>query len=293
VRLALGQELEEARYEASLAARRYELVDPAKRLVARELEGRWNMALEQVEQLERRIREIESQAAQRPSLDREQLMALALDLPAVWNAPNTDARTKQRLTRVLIQEVVLDIDDDANQVVLMIHWTGGRHSEVRVAKVRTGRYPDDRHPSPVEVIRKLGGQWPDRELAVTMNRMRCKSADGKTWTVERVRELRERLHIPAFDPAAAKMETISADETARRLNICVGSVMRLIREKVIPATQLMPSAPWQIEAAALETDAVKIGVREVIERRPRNFKVLQDSKNLKLPGLEEGLHYVT
>jgi len=220
-------------------------------------------------------------------------MALALDLPAVWNAPNTDARTKQRLTRVLIQEVVLDIDDDANQVVLMIHWTGGRHSEVRVAKVRTGRYPDDRHPSPVEVIRKLGGQWPDRELAVTMNRMRCKSADGKTWTVERVRELRERLHIPAFDPAAAKMETISADETARRLNICVGSVMRLIREKVIPATQLMPSAPWQIEAAALETDAVKIGVREVIERRPRNFKVLQDSKNLKLPGLEEGLHYVT
>jgi hypothetical protein len=39
---ALCRELEEARYEASLAARRYELVDPTKRLVARELETRWN-----------------------------------------------------------------------------------------------------------------------------------------------------------------------------------------------------------------------------------------------------------
>jgi hypothetical protein len=284
VLLALGRELEEVRYEASLAARRYEVVDPTKRLVARELEARWNAALERVAYLEHRIASLEAGATSRPQIDRAALMALAHDLPAVWNAPSTDARTKQRLTRILIQEVVIDVDDAANQAVLIIHWNGGRHTEVRVARVRNGRYPEDRHPSPVEVIRKLGGQWPDRELAVTMNRMRCKSADGQSWTTVRVRELRERLGIAAFDSTKPAEETISVDETARRLSICVGSVLRLIRERVLPAVQLMPSAPWQVPVAALDSEAIKIGVRRVIERRPRNFSVLQDEKTLKLPG---------
>ena len=204
-------------YEASLTARRYEVVDPTKRLVARELEARGNAALERVAYLEHRIASLEAGAASRPQIDRAALMALAHDLPVVWNAPSTDVRTKQRLTRILIQEVVIDVDDAANQAVLIIHWNGGRHTEVRVARVRNGRYPEDRHPSPVEVIRKLGGQWPDRELAVTMNRMRCKSADGQSWTTVRVRELRERLGIAAFDSTKPAEETISVDETARRL----------------------------------------------------------------------------
>lgn len=284
VRLALAKELEAAQYEASLAARRYELVDPAKRLVARELEGRWNTALERVHQLEQRIGEIDTCALRRPGIDREELMALAHDLPTAWNAPSANARTKQRLTRILIQEVVLDLDEGAHQIVLTIHWRGGRHTEIRVARVRTGRYPDDRHPSPVEVMRKLGGHWPDRELAVTLNRMRSKTTDGKAWTVASVRELRERLGIGEFDPVEVKTETITIDATAHRLNICVGSVKRLIREGVLPATQLMPSAPWQIPVAALDTEAVKTGVRAVVERRPRNFTVLQDLKTLKLPG---------
>jgi len=283
VRRALMHELEEARYEASVAARRYEVVDPTKRLVARELEARWNAALERVAELEERTTRLEASAMARPSIDRAALMTLAHDLPVAWNAPSTDARTKQRLTRILIQETVIDLDEAANEAVVVVHWNGGRHTEIRVARVRGGRYPDDRHPSPVEVIRTLGGQWPDRELAVTMNRMRSKSADGQTWTTVRVRELRERLGIAAFDPATPRVAAISVDETARRLQICVGSVYRLIRERVLPATQLMASAPWQIPVAALETEAVQIGVQTVVDRRPRTFAIYQDEKSLKLP----------
>ncbi|HEX2493273.1 MAG TPA: recombinase family protein, partial [Steroidobacter sp.] len=281
---AMARELEEARYEAALAERRYNVVDPTKRHVARELETRWNAALERVHQLEQRIARLDSDATRRPKIDRAALMQLAYDLPAAWNAPTTDARTKQRLTRILIQEVLIDLDRASNEAVIMVHGTGGRHTELRVPRVRCGRYPANRHPSPVEVIRKLGDQWPDRELAVTMNRMRCKSADGKTWTTVRVRELRERLGIPAYDPTSAAVETISVDETASRLKICVGSVIRLIREGVLPATQLMPSAPWKVPVEALETEAVHAGVRAVIARRPRNFAVLQGEKTLRLPG---------
>ena len=284
LRQAVTRELEQARYEASLAARRYECVDPAKRLVARELEARWNTALEHAAQLEERLRGFDEHAAHRPQIGCAALIALTQDLPEVWNAPSADARTKQRLTRILIQEAVIDLDDASNEAVVTVHWTGGRHTEIRVARAKSGRYPEDRHPSPVVVMRKLGGQWPDRELAVTMNRMRCKSEDGKSWTTVRVRELRERLGIAPFDPAATTAEMISVDETAHRLKICVGSVHLLVREGILPAKQLMPSAPWQVPVLALKSEAVKIGVREIVVRRPRNFAVLQDEKTLKLPG---------
>ena len=286
VRQSLYRELEEARYEASLAARRYELVDPGKRLVARELEARWNIALEQVAEIEARIKDLDRRVNGRPEIDHTALLALAQDLPGTWNASGVQPQTKQRITRILIQEVVMDVDETSNEVVAAIHWSGGRHTEIRVSRVRAGRYPEDRHPSPVEVVRALGGQWPDRQLAVTMNRMRCKTSDGLTWTAVRVRELRERLKIPVYDPNLPREESISVDETAKRLGICVGSVHRLIRARVLPATQLMPSAPWQVPVAALETEAVKIGVRGIIERRPRNFLKLQDEKTLKLPGFE-------
>ncbi|RYD34853.1 MAG: recombinase family protein [Verrucomicrobiaceae bacterium] len=286
VRKSLERELEQARYEASLAARRHAAVDPDKRLVARELEARWNTALGQVTEIEAKIAQLAAATAARPEIDQEALMALAYDLPSVWNAPGATMRTKQRLTRILIQEVVIDQKEDLKEAVVTIHWTGGRHTEIHVSRARSGRYPEDRHPGPVEVIRKLGGQWPDRELAVTMNRMRCRSAEGTTWTAVRVRQLRERMGIAAFDPAQPREATISVDETARRLKICVGSVLRLIREGILPGRQLMPSAPWQVPVEALDTESVRIGVRAVIERRPRNFKVLQDGKTLHLPGFQ-------
>src|SRR5499427_492720 len=230
VLLALGRELEEARYEASLAARRYEVVDPTKRLVARELEARWNTTLERVAHVEDRIARHDGTAALRPKVERAALMALARDLPAAWNAPGTDARTKQRITHILIREVVLDCDDTSNEAIVTIHWNGGRHTELRVSRVQTGRYPADRHPSPVTAIRKLGGQLPDRELAVTLNRMRCKPPDSKAWTTLRVRDLRERLGIAPFDPTLPRAKTVSADEAATRLGICLRSAHKLIRK---------------------------------------------------------------
>jgi hypothetical protein len=170
IRQALSRELEEARYEATLAARRYEVVAPTKRLVARELETRWNTALERVAHLEDRIAQHDAAAALRPKIDHNALIALARDLPTTWNARGTDARTKQRITHILIREVILDRDDATNEAVAVIHWNGGRHTELRVSRGRTGRYPADRHPNPVEAVQTLGGHWPGARRSGTTAR---------------------------------------------------------------------------------------------------------------------------
>ena len=118
-----------------------------------------------------------------------------------------------------------------------------------------------------------------------MNRMRCRSDDGGTWTMMRVRELRERMGIAEFAAPAAGPETISIDETAQRLGICAGSVHRLLREGKLPATQLMPWAPWKVPVEALESERVQIGVQEIVGRRPGRTKQLQDVTTLRLPGI--------
>lgn len=282
---AVERELEAARYEASLAGRRYELVDPQKRHVARELEARWNSALERVAGLERRIEEQSAFSAVRPKIDRARLLQLAHDLPAVWNAPSTDTRTKQRLIHILVQEIVCDLDDTSNETVLLIHWTGGRHTEVRVARVKTGRYPSGMSPTAVEVIRKLAGHWPDRELAVSLNRMRCKTSNSETWTTVRVRETRERLGIAEFDPTKADGQMISLMKAAERLGICVGSAKSLALKGILPATQIMPGSPWLVPVEALSSEAVRIGVQRVIERRPHFYEQYQYDKLIRLPGI--------
>jgi DNA invertase Pin-like site-specific DNA recombinase len=284
VRRAVARELEEARYAASLAERRYEHVDPAKRHVARELEARWNTALENVAMIEARLAQLDATTLARPSVDRDALLRLARDLPRAWEAAGTDAGAKQRLVRLLIEEVVIDLDDATNEAVVVIHWVGGRHTEVRVARRRTGRYPPGDIPSAVEVIRKLGGRWPDRELAVSLNRMRCRTEDGETWTTVRVTDLRQRLGVPDHDPDADLPKTISMDAAAQRLGICVGSVHKLIRSGALPATQVMRSAPWQIPVAALDSEPVRIGLQEIAARKPRAALDSNEKNALRLPG---------
>ena len=107
---ALSLELEQARYQARLAERRYESADPENRLVAAELEARWNAALQQVADLEADFRTVESAINAVPIPDQPSLMRLAADLESVWQAPGTDVRLKQRIIRTLIEEIVVDVD---------------------------------------------------------------------------------------------------------------------------------------------------------------------------------------
>jgi DNA invertase Pin-like site-specific DNA recombinase len=282
-----ARELEEARYEAQLAARRYQAVDPDKRLVASELEARWEAALRRVQEIEARLahQHAEHMSASDNTLQRTALLLLARDLAALWNAESTAARIKQRIVRIVIREVLLDVGED--EYLLTIHWVGGRHTQLSVPcahRVRRGR-ETIAGPGAVEVLRKLAGHWPDRELATTLNRMRCPNPDGRTWTVSAVSELRKRLGLAAFDPHAEQAEMLSAHEAARRLKVPVSSVHRLIRSGTLPANQMMPMAPWQIPAAALHNESVRIATRVDRGRRTRNSLKTQEETTPRLPGL--------
>jgi hypothetical protein len=274
-RRAVELELEQARYETKLSARRYEAVDPDNRLVAAELEGRWNAAMQKVQALEDRLREID-QTGNAPAIpDKEILFSLAQDLPAVWNAPGTESGLKQRIVRILVEEVVVDVDEEKQETVLLVHWAGGRHSELRVSKRSTGQHGQTTGVEAIEVIRQMAGKYADGEIAATLNRLRLRTGADNSWNAQRVYGLRRQLDLPSAG-SVAESRTVTLQQASERLGVSELSVRRMIEQKVLVATQVVPSAPWEISVDALNSMAVQQAVDGARKRKrpstPRNEK---------------------
>jgi len=278
-RRAVELEVEQARYEAKLAARRYDVVDPEQRLVAAELEARWNTALQKVKALEGRVREFDG-AGKAPAIpDKETLLSLAQDLPAVWDAPGTDAGLKQRIVRILVEELVVDVDEEKQDIVVLIHWAGGRHSELRVSKRATGQHGQSTGMEASAVIRQMAGKFGDGEIAATLNRLRLRTGAGNSWNGERVYGVRRQQGLPSAG-SNVENQTVTLQQAVERIGVSELSIRRLIEQKVLPATQVVPSAPWEISLHALNAPAVQRAIESI--RKRKRPSTPQDEKSGRL-----------
>ena len=181
--------LEQARYEAARARRQYDTVDPDNRLVAGELERRWNAALAAVRALEE---ELEALLRQRPAAlsaeERQRLLQMGADLQAAWHHPAATAATRKRIIRVVLREVVARIEDD--QIQLLLHWQGGDHTRLAVRKNRRGQTRWRVEAETADLIRECARLMPDKAIAGLLNRIGKRTGRLNGWTQSRVRSFR-------------------------------------------------------------------------------------------------------
>jgi hypothetical protein len=289
---AVQLELEQARYEAQLASRRYEATDPDNRLVAAELEARWNSTMLRVRELEGRVDTVMRTVAPSPATDRAALLSLAANLPAVWNSELADNRLKQRIVRMLIQEVVADVDVNAREIVLVVHWMGGRHTELRTEKPRSGAHGRATSADCFDIVKGMAGRWSDEEIAATLNRLRLHTGTGKTWSARRVYQLRIDHKLPAHDPTKRR-DTVTLEEATRRLGVSNTVVKKLIASGTLLATQAAPSAPWEISIAALDAPEVLSAVARTQKLGSAMRAAHADKRTLTLPGIAARVGGVT
>ena len=148
--------------------------------------ARWNIALQKTRELEQKLQEFDVDTKNVPLPSKELLLSLAQDLPAVWNAPSSDMRLKQRIMRILIEEIIADVDESNRETVLLIHWAGGRHSELRLKKREMGQHRRCTSMEAVEVVRQMAGRFTDASIAVTLNRLGMRTGMGNTWDGRRL-----------------------------------------------------------------------------------------------------------
>jgi excisionase family DNA binding protein len=265
-RRALELELRQARYEADRAQRQYDAAEPEHRLVVDTLERRWNEALTHVTEIEQRL-EASSGVTRRPTaVGRDRLLELAQNFPGVWSHPRTDIQLKKRIVRLVIEEIVANVTTDPPQVSVLIHWKGGKHTPLVVRKNRTGdhRYGTDR--AILDVARDLARRLPDAQIARILNRLGYHTGHGNAWTTPRVATLRNSHGIPVFD-RAAPTPWLTMAEAATVLGISAMTTRRLIVQKILPATQPVPYAPWAIHREDLERPPVQRAVAAIKDGR--------------------------
>jgi len=244
------QRRERARYEAELARRCYEQVDPDNRLVAAELERRWEEKLHAQQHLEREWAQAQTQdLAPLSEADRQLIRQLADDLPALWYAETTTQAERKRLLRCLIRDVTLDRFSKPGITTILIHWHTDTSTTLEIPSPR----PGCRTPTAVlERIRELAQHLPDDQVAAMLNEEGVRSATGKTWHHVLVRQVRKRHNIPSACPYITPESgprgdgLITAAEAAERLDVTLSMVADWFRRGLLAGHQRRPGTPLWI-----------------------------------------------
>src|SRR5436309_1427728 len=274
---ALKRDLEAARYTADKAFRQYDAADPANRLVAGELEVRWNRALERVAELQTRIeKHIAETPAATPACAAD-FSSLAADLKVIWRDPTTDVTLRKRIVRELIHEVIADVDATGGEIILVVHWAGGVHAELRVLRRRRGQRKRTALEI-VEAVRMLARKCTDDVIAGILTRNDLRTGNGNRWTRERVTSLRNSHEIPVYRSDTCEAEGwMNLTQAAALLGISPKTLRIAAEQGEIEATHPLAEGPWLFKRAILEREETNCLVERVRRRRshPTGLKYRQ------------------
>jgi len=253
--------LEQARYEAARAHRQYDSVDPENRLVAGDLERRWNDRLAEAAHLESDLLVLrDNQPLAITDAERAEISALGAELPRLWNHPAASAETRKRILRTVLEEVVVTVEP--GQLSLKLHWKGGDHTALTVAKNRAGQHRWKTSVATEQLIVEMARVTADSSIAAILNRLGVRTAKGHTWTQQRIRTFRSDHGIAIYrDGERAERGEVTLEESADRLGVSKMTVVRLIKDQLLPAKQACIGAPYVIREVDLDLPIVRRAIK--------------------------------
>jgi hypothetical protein len=203
---------------------------------------------------------------------------LAADLEALWHHPQADVRLKKRIVRTLIHEVIVDVDAEAGELRLVIHWKGGVHTELRLPRRRRGHSRLHTSTDIVEAVQVLVRICSDDIIAGVLNRNGLLTGRGNRWTRERVTSLRSKRRIAAHSPAVQQAQGwMNLTQAASFLGISSRTLRLSVERGEIDGEHPLSDGPWVFNRQALETDKVTQVVKRV-QRRRKGAAVSSNSK---------------
>jgi DNA invertase Pin-like site-specific DNA recombinase len=244
------RQVEQARYQADKAERRYQAVDPENRLVARGLENAWEKALTELAAAETELAQREqARPTALTTAERSAVLALGDDLDQVWTAETTTDKDRKQLLRTLLEEVNITVhrDHTGGRADLILRWKGGAISDLTVPikrkppKIRTDE-------DTVDLVRRLAVHYPDAKIAGILNRQGRRTARGLSFTAGRVQGLRHYWGIPCHQPTENphEGELLTVADAAAELGLAPSTLHRWLTTGFIAGEQLTPGAPWRI-----------------------------------------------
>jgi hypothetical protein len=188
------------------------------------------------------------------------------DLNLLWQHAATPVALKKRILRTVLKEIVVDVTAEPAQIIMKLHWVGGSHTDLTIAKNRIGRHRHTTDRQVVDLVRELTKVCPDDSIAAILNRLGCRTGAGNSWTEPRVRSLRSYHEIPAYNPEEPRSWLMLA-QTAQVLQVSPNAVRQMIRRGILTGEQIVPHAPWVIQREAVQSPEIQEAARAVREGR--------------------------
>jgi hypothetical protein len=268
-RATLSNKLEQLEYEAKKAFEQYDAVDARNRLVAGELERRWNEKLEEVETTKQRLSSLNGKRWSLSSDEEERIRLMGENFAESWHSDGCSPTLKKMIFRTTMEEIVVRADADKKTLEFTIHWKGGVHTQLTMERPRSATET----ATPVEVleiIRRMAVRHGDDQIASVLNRLGHSTGKGKRWNQERVATARRNHSIPGQKRALPDPDRVSLSEAARICGVSHRTIERLAEAGLLNREQATPRAPWEIRRTDLDAEPV----RSIVDRLLRTGKLI-------------------
>ena len=256
--LALARSaLSEARYKADRAKDQFDAVDPANHNVFHNLAARWEACLAEVSRCEARVQDLEDvQPVALTPQQRQAFRDLGRDLGRAWGHERATPELRKMVLRASLVEITARLEDA--HVHLLLHWKGGDHTELQVARMRNGEHRWTTDTGTVTLVRELARVLNDAAIAALLNRLGKQTAKGNSWNKTRVRMLRASHGIAVYRRGEREERgELTLSEVAERFHVDPFHVRRLIHSGTLPARQACKGAPWIISQEAINTPDIQ------------------------------------
>ncbi len=276
---ALGRHVEQLEYDARRAFEQYDEVDPRRRLVADELERRWNDKLTELEKARAALAELVDHRPRISDDERQKVLALGERFDKVWNSPACPVEIKKKIVRTLVEEVVADQVGDG-RLKFVVHWKGGTHTAFEMDKPPAHARKNDAED--IEIIRKMAQRYGDDDIAAVLNRLGRRTGKDRPWSQLAVKTARRSHDIAGHTHTVEDPEILSFNGAARYLEVSNTTIAKMFEAGLLPVRQVVPYAPWEIRRADLDSEPVRRVVAKLKETGRLDFEEGSSARQRKL-----------
>ncbi|MDX2436483.1 MAG: recombinase family protein [Acidobacteriota bacterium] len=273
---ALRLEFEQLDFEVQRAFEQYDQVDPRNRLVAAELERRWNAKLDEQERVRSAIATLDADRQPVTSEVEARLRGLGEDFSQVWHDPGCPVELKKKIVHSLIEEITVTLDADAAMLHFVVHWKGGCHTELGLEKPRPATAMKTSLDA-LEVIRKMAVRYGDGQIAAVLNKSGLRTGRGKRWTQTRVATARRNYSIPGQREAIPDPDILTLSQAARHCSVSQYTIQQLVKCGLMENNQVAAHAPWELRREDLESESVRI----TLDRLKRTGRLALEGGHLR------------
>jgi DNA invertase Pin-like site-specific DNA recombinase len=250
-----ARQLQQMEYEAQRAFLQYDQADPNNRLVVDTLEQRWNEKLEKVELLRSESFALQTVPRTLSEQDKRSILSLGHNFADTWNQASCPMVLKKKIIRCLIKEIIVDIDEEKEQLLFIIHWRGGSHSSLTIPRPLPASRSHKTAKDDVEIIEKMVVRYGDSVIAMVLSKLGRKTGKGNRWTKSSVALVRRKQGLKTVNKRDND-GILNMVEAKRYCGVSDSTLMRLINDKILPAQQVVQFAPYEIKQTDLDAEPV-------------------------------------